>query len=226
MLRCQSINMRFCAVQLEKLDSTFTHPTIRYWKQKKCYPANVQVQESCSKVGLQELLDHTVTRMFSKWGCDGSSGHSEYHQKFTDPNDCDKYMFLTSLVPLTLTERNNMSTMCWRNTEPSSTRFCRPLKFEFIQETAEVINSEVSRVNDEIKNLRNTVVELHSRNFNISHTLKLTMIDGKVATTISGSSSMAVCFICGAKPTEINNLDAVILRESNLWSAFCTFLTA
>lgn len=126
MLRCQSINMRFCAVQLEKLDSTFTHPTIRYWKQKKCYPANVQVQESCSKVGLQELLDHTVTRilmtktenevtelpnelqMFSKWGCDGSSGHSEYHQKFTDPNDCDKYMFLTSLVPLTLTERNNM----------------------------------------------------------------------------------------------------------------------
>ncbi|XP_059216468.1 uncharacterized protein LOC131994136 isoform X2 [Stomoxys calcitrans] len=198
---------------------------------KKCYPANVQVQESCSKVSLQQLLDHTVTRilmtktenevtelpnelqMFSKWGCDGSSGHSEYHQKFTDPNDSDKYMFLTSLVPLTLTERNNMSTMCWRNTEPSSTRFCRPLKFEFIQETAEVINSEVSRVNDEIKNLRNTVVELHSRNFNISHTLKLTMIDGKVATTISGSSSMAVCFICGAKPTEMNNLDAVILRK-------------
>lgn len=189
--------------------------------------------ESCSKVGLQELLDHTVTRIMmtksenevaefpnelqlvSKWGCDGSSGHSEYHQKFTDPNTSDKYMFLTSFVPLTLTERNDASKMCWKNTEPSSTRFCRPLKFEFIKETADVINAEINRVNAEIDNLSNTVVDVHNRQFTISHCLALTMIDGKVATTISGTSSMAVCFICGAKPTEMNNLDALLLRPNS-----------
>lgn len=200
---------------------------------KKCYPENVQVTESCGQIGLQELLDHTVTRilksklqnevaefpnelqMLSKWGCDGSSGHSEYQQKFTDPNTSDKFMFLTSFVPLALTERSNMSMMLWKNTEPSSTRFCRPLKFEFIKETADVINAEVNRVNAEIGNLQNTVVEVHNKKFTVSHSLSLTMIDGKVASSITGTSTMAVCFICGAKPTEMNDIDALILRNTS-----------
>ncbi|KAL4713599.1 hypothetical protein ACJJTC_016682 [Scirpophaga incertulas] len=35
------------------------------------------------------------------------------------------------------------------------------------------------------------------------------MIDGKVAQVLSETSSSAVCTICGAKPTEMNNLEKV-----------------
>lgn len=199
---------------------------------KKCYPANIKVDESFSSVGLQELLDHTVSRIFqtktkseideipnelnliSKWGCDGSSGHSEYHQRFTDENVSDKNMFLTSLVPLKLTDLYN-DFYFWKNSEPSSTRLCRPMKFEFVKETADVINNEVNRVNTEIQNLKTTEFEMFNKKFAISHSLTMTMIDGKVATTVSKNCSMAVCFICGAKPTQMNNLDAVILRTNS-----------
>ena len=81
------------------------------------------------------------------------------------------------------------------------------MKLEFVKETAEVINNEVSRVNAEIQNLKTTEVEMFNKKFSISHSLTMTMIDGKVATTVSSNSSMAVCFICG--------VDAVILRENS-----------
>lgn len=35
------------------------------------------------------------------------------------------------------------------------------------------------------------------------------MVDGKVAQVLTDTSSAAVCTICGAKPTEMNNLDKV-----------------
>lgn len=41
------------------------------------------------------------------------------------------------------------------------------------------------------------------------YTLFWIMVDGKVAPVLSGTSSGAVCTICGARPTEINNLEKV-----------------
>lgn len=200
---------------------------------KTCYPANVIVEENLSKVSLQELLDHTAVRLMksksenevasfpkymqliSKWGCDGSSGHSEYHQNFANETFSDKSLFLTSLVPLVMTERNDESKVLWKNLEPSSTKHCRPLKFEFVKETASVINEEVNRVNKEINNLTNSIIEVHNKKFFITHKLSLTMIDGKIATTLTGSSSMSVCFICGAKPREMHNLDELAIRANS-----------
>lgn len=64
---------------------------------KRCYPDDIDVTESYACVALQALLDHTAERLLqtkseeeilamnreltllSKWGCDGSSGHSEYN---------------------------------------------------------------------------------------------------------------------------------------------------
>lgn len=65
-----------------------------------CYPSNMQISEHRYEIPLQNLLDHTVLRIlqinkikkleknvdnfkiFYKWRCDGSSGHSQYKQKF------------------------------------------------------------------------------------------------------------------------------------------------
>lgn len=88
-----------------------------------CYPENISVTEVCAEVPLQELLDHTTKRLclslieglnnltesqmknlslIIKWGCDGSGSHSQYNQKFTNPDIDDSFMFITSIVPIRL----------------------------------------------------------------------------------------------------------------------------
>lgn len=81
---------------------------------KECYPLDVDVTESYACVDLQNLLDHTVTRIFktkthekladikeevtfiSKWVCYGSSGYSEYKQAFAEESVTNDNMFFTS----------------------------------------------------------------------------------------------------------------------------------
>lgn len=67
----------------------------------KSYPANITVDESHTEIQLQNLLDHTATRVLElqkdvvnniedtsvnnlmlirKWGFDGSTGHAVYKQ--------------------------------------------------------------------------------------------------------------------------------------------------
>jgi len=69
----------------------------------KCYPDNYEVNEYGASIPLQNLVNHMAKRLLEsldisdqnlnefknlhlhfKWGCDGSSGHSEYHQKFIE----------------------------------------------------------------------------------------------------------------------------------------------
>ncbi|KYN14460.1 hypothetical protein ALC57_13337, partial [Trachymyrmex cornetzi] len=66
---------------------------------RQCYPQGVTITEKGAHIPLQNLLNHTITRLIkcitippsvkriqliSKWGYDGSSGHSEYMQKPVD----------------------------------------------------------------------------------------------------------------------------------------------
>lgn len=86
-----------------------------------CYPLNMHISEYRCEIPLQNLLDHTASRISAissieklqenmdnfeiiyKWGCDGSSGHSQYKQKFgpsAPSSTSDSDLFLFSLVPL------------------------------------------------------------------------------------------------------------------------------
>jgi len=116
----------------------------------RCYPKNIMVSELGASVPLQDLLNHTLLRLcetidfdeninygelytqfkfICKWGCDGSSGHSEYHQKFkntitdyweTSMTDSSVF-FLFSLVPLRLEahcKNTNEKSILWENPYP------------------------------------------------------------------------------------------------------------
>ncbi|KAL4126446.1 hypothetical protein QTP88_010668 [Uroleucon formosanum] len=152
----------------------------------KCYPDNYEVNEYGASIPLQNLVNHTAKRLLEslnisdqnlnefknlhlhfKWGCDGSSGHSEYHQKFIETKvesetvsineKCDGNLFLFSLVPLELVESKNNSdfkNVLWKNQKSSSTRYCRPIKFLFEKETAYNTKSEVSKIKKEINELK------------------------------------------------------------------------
>ena len=118
---------------------------------------------------------------FCKWGGDGSSGQSQYMQLFKaakqpqsesievpeEENFSEQNLFLFSMVPLRLfgTTATNEKVIFWENTKPSSTKFCRPLKFKYIKETTESTLAEVKSIEAEIEELKPFEVVINGKIF-------------------------------------------------------------
>lgn len=137
-------------------------------EKKKSYPdaESVTVSESQAEVELQSLLDHTASRildlqtevlnvitdvnisnlvLIGKWGFDGSTGYSDYKQRVSNDSLQDNSLFVTSYVPLQLVTKSSTpqdAKVIWKNPRPSSTRYCRPIRFNFKKETTEVCIEE------------------------------------------------------------------------------------
>lgn len=193
---------------------------------KSCMPLedDIMVTETRAEIKLQAVLDKTAQRLslaqrevivasssngdstltlISKWGCDGSSGHSMYKQKFTNNNESDEFLFVFSFVPLQLL--NETGIIVWQNPRPSSTMYCRPIKFIFSKESTQMTVSETNRVLEEINQLVPTICVGDGYEVSVKHNLVLTMIDGKVCNALTETSSAQKCYICGATPTLMND---------------------
>lgn len=129
---------------------------------QECYPEAISISDVEAEVPIQKLLDHTVSRLLhvqqdvispldlchnftfiSNWGFDGSSSHTQYMQKYLSEESDDKYMFLSSLVPLRLAcEKDGQNIVTWQNPRPSSPRYCRPIKLQYKKETLELTKQE------------------------------------------------------------------------------------
>lgn len=188
----------------------------------ECYPQekDVKVTETRAEINLQAILDLTAARLvraqnnfvgssfpkkeftlISKWGCDGSSGHSAYKQKFENDGASDENLFLFSFVPIKL---HSPHEIIWQNPCPSSTSYCRPLKFILAKESTELTISETNKVKDQISKLLPTTLLIDNSEIVISHKLVLTMVDGKVCNSLTNTLSAQRCYICGATPKEMN----------------------
>lgn len=200
-------------------------------EKKKCYPEDVEVTEKSASVKLQSLLDHTANRilesqsidhlqayaekemlLISKWGMDGSSGHSQYKQNFTDNTATDSSLFSISMVPLVLSCNKEQ---VWENPTPSSTRYCRPIKFEYAKETGEYTKQQDDLMKEQINSIHETIINISGLQFKVEHKLEETMVDGKVCNSLSDNKSAATCYICHAKPSEMNQLDRIVKRTPN-----------
>lgn len=169
---------------------------------EKCYPDNLHITESTCKIPVQNLLDHTINRIFKtnsiatiksrmsnfeilcKWGCDGSSGQAQYKMKFqSDPSIkiSDNDLFMFSLVPIQLRCLIDEEVfVIWQNLRPSSTKFCRPIQFMFMKETMENTKKEVEAIETQIGSLSPTIVTFQDNILSVRHKLIFTMVDGKV----------------------------------------------
>lgn len=206
----------------------------------ECYPPRecVHITETKSEVELQGLLDLTVRRiiqlqsevllhipknmynnihLISKWGCDGSSGHSLYKQIFTDSQELDNDLFMTCLMPLqlyALSEKEGQKTISWQNPRPISTRYCRAIKLEFIKESVEVIRTEKIKMDKQISELVASEVEIPGiPHVTVYYELCMTMIDGKTCNAVTNTNSAQKCNMCGAIPTDMNDIDKVMKRQ-------------
>ena len=155
-------------------------------------------------------------KLILKWGCDGSSGHSEYKQKFSDPANSDASVFLSSIVPLRLASfdsSTNDEVIVWKNPKPSSPRYCRPIRLQFMRETAESTREEEKYITDQIQSLTSYKTVIDGKEIEISYVLVFSMIDGKVVNSITGTKSTMRCYLCSATSKDFNNIDAMIKRE-------------
>ena len=198
-------------------------------------PENWRVTDYSAEVTLQDLLDHTTRRIFEvslneaddieiqqfnlicKVGFDGTTGQSVYKQIRSDDQERDvmfeSCLFVTCMVPLQLSGKTeaNEEIIFWKNNKPSSPFFCRPVRFRFIKETSEVLVEEERYLKDAIHNLRPTQVK---DDINVIHDVSITMIDGKVASSLSlVTNSMQCCSLCGASPKQMNDIEKVSKRS-------------
>lgn len=157
---------------------------------------------SIDQIGDIEIPENAVgdLTLVSKWGCDGSSGHSMYKQKMGESSGGDASIFMISLVLLKLEDASGRT--LWENLSPSSKDTCRPIKFIFAKETPELVCREVDDIKDQIAALLPTVI----RGSNVSHKLLMTMVDQKVINHLTGNKGLSSCYICHAKPTQMNSI--------------------
>lgn len=199
-----------------------------------CYPKDVQVTETEAVVPLQSLLDHTATRLIhsqksvlltqsisssdkivlhTKWGFDGSSSHTQYKQKFISETADDKYMFLSSLVPLRLSyEKNDSTVVLWQNPKPSSSRFCRPISLQYRKETDELVKAKKQDIDQQVENLSPTKIKVNENVYEVVHKAIFTMVDGKLCNALSDTKSTLKCYLCNATSKEFNNLNTVLQK--------------
>lgn len=197
---------------------------------KRCYPDNLKITENLAEVPLQDLINHTIKRLcialsdvltsldenklnnlwlISKWGCDGTSGQAEYKQLFEDSNVSDASIFVSSLVPVQIVSgypRENHE-IIWQNQRPSSPRYCRPIKLEFIHETSEILQTETNYIEEQIKKLISTELLVNDKKIYVQHHLVMTMVDGKAINAITHTSSTQRCNLCGITAKDFNKLN-------------------
>lgn len=149
-------------------------------------------------------------KLITKWGCDGSH-QSQFKQKFANDADSDANLFQSSFVPLRLVSGCEGEKLIWENPTPSSSRFCRPIRFRFVKENTDVTEEEINYVKNSSDSLSKTEVIMNGNKYLVSHAFVMTMVDGKVCNAATGTKSTSRCYICGATSKDFNKI--AIQRE-------------
>ena len=157
----------YCSIRkmVNKAAKVKLMPTYNHVRASKiqCRPtAGIRVTEVKSEVAVQNILNHTLSRLVqlngpkideqlgrpqrnhpkikclftASYGFDGASGQSIYQRKYDDPNNRDRTdgnLFAATFNPLDLQIVNGES--LWRNEVPQSPLCIRPLIFEFERES-------------------------------------------------------------------------------------------
>lgn len=177
---------------------------------KECYPADILISENIGCVKLQSLLDHIAHRL--------SIVQKEVlekvllNKKFLNQNS-DSDLLLTSIVPLQMKSESNI--VLWQNPRCSSTRYCIPIKIEFIKENRDVVFQEDQYIENQISSLIATRINIQEKVVLMHHKLMKTMIDGKIANNLSNNMSSQTCYICKTTPKDMNNLDMILKIPTN-----------
>lgn len=114
------------------------------------------------------------------------------------------------MVPLRLvSDKTEQNIIFWQNERPSSTRYCRPIRFQFAYETTDLSKKERQHIEKQIQLLKSTTYKFNDITIEINYKMLFTMIDGKVCNAITETTSSQKCFICGLTSNDFNNIEKV-----------------
>ena len=178
------------------------YPTYNEVREEKdlCIPhCGIKTTDYSASVDLQSLIDHTTYRLLKilnksvkapekstlifihKVGFEDSTGQSLYKTSTEDKISIsyveEQSLFFSCTIPIKLYIGESGESL-WTNEKPSSTLYYRPVRFQYVKESADVITQEYNYFKN--SNLKPTVFN----SFIIKHKLECTMIDGKVATIV------------------------------------------
>lgn len=98
-----------------------------------------------------------------------------------------------------------------KNPRPSSPRFCRPIRFQFIHENTDVSIQEKNYIENQIKLLTPSKISLGTGECNnIQHTMIFSMIDGKICNAVTQTYSTQRCYLYGLTSKNFNNINLVL----------------
>ena len=145
----------------------------------KCRPPGISANSHEVVVPLQNLLDHTVSRLLEdevtqqqierlsdlnggnplllefiwKFGFDGSGGLGKFKQ-LTDEHHVPGKLFASNLVPLQIvTYVGQKIHVIYHNCLCNSPKAVRPIRHNYVNETIEIIRQEDERLESEIRSL-------------------------------------------------------------------------
>jgi hypothetical protein len=81
----------------------------------------------------------------------------------------------------------------------------------FTKESDEVTKNETGEIQKQMQKLVPTAVK---DNLTVSNELLFTMVNGKVCNSMTDKRRAQICYICGAKPTEVNNLKKSVSQNT------------
>lgn len=177
---------------------------------------------------VQNLQGKKLT-FLGKWGMDGASGQQTTRQSWTSETNAsfnhsdkqtnddimadpsDEAVFITCFVPLQLRVGDKI---LWTNKKPNSVLYCRPINFQFIKETNKLIKENYRYYSEILDKIETFCLDFKDMSFDIKFDMKCTMLDGKACNAITDQRSSASCNICGATPSNMNNIAMVLSLPS------------
>lgn len=100
------------------------------------------------------------------------------------------------MVPLQI---QSSDFILWSNPHPSSTKWCRPIGFDYIKENKDTTVAQRNQMQAQIDKLHPTSIDLYGKRFKVHHKLNLTMLDGKTTNYLTDTAS-SNCNICMQNP--------------------------
>lgn len=161
---------------------------------------------SCQQTTRQQWLEQKKTSVNNRSNDSDDNGTSDGNDAYDEENLSDRAVFIISFVPTRLVANN---VIVWINERPSSTRYCRPVKFEFVKENAMNTLNEYKFYDEKIGKLATTHITIENRTYQVTYNLKCTMIDGKTCNVLTGQRSSSSCNVCKVNPSKMNNLSFI-----------------
>ncbi|GBO08969.1 hypothetical protein AVEN_208279-1 [Araneus ventricosus] len=83
----------------------------------------------------------------------------------------------------------------------------------FAKETLSAIKTEAKRIKEQVISLLPTKICINDMEVSVKPTLIFSMIDGKICNAVDGCESTQTSYLCGAKPSEMND-ERIIMRKT------------